>query len=414
METPEQKRSRLLRFACICALVCWNLQLLYSYVEWYTTGDKFAWSTPDGVFTADFLRFYVAGEIARSPDSARIYEIPTHLPYMNNLVAPLVVQKNSSLSLLPSLVLLMSGVSMLPLMAAYVLFMTASVAFALISLSSYLRKVRNFSKVDTLIFCLASMASLSAATGIRTGQLVFLLIGFAATFLLMSARRRDKLAGVMLGLMAMKPQYCLPLIALCCGLRRGWTVGVAGLTIALSNGLAAFLIGLDNVIHYPQKLAALEKLKDVGVFPKVHASFRGFFSNIFPEATAFSISSSLYWLPLICLTATSSRIKEPTEEQTRWLIAIAFLVGMVFAPSMFSYDLTLICLPAALTLETLSPQEVLKMKSAAAKSWHLILFAYPTLTWIIGMLGSNVNFIYAFINIGLIAIAIWKLREIQS
>ncbi len=403
---------KLLRFTALCALICWQIQVINTYIEPFTTGNVFAWrGENDVVFIADFVRYYVAGEMARSAEHLHVYEIAAHFPFVNQLISPLVVTKQSSLSFPPSVFLIMSLVSHLQLLTAYIVWVIGSAICGIFGLSFLLRAVRKFGTVDTVMFCLAVADSLPAVVAIRTGQWVWWLVGISSLFFYTSTKRREIVSGILLGILAVKPQFALPLIVVTLGQRRWRTSASAALTILALNIGAGLLIGFKNVIEYPKMLAHLEVLQDVGVFPQTHASLRGLLSNVLPEQSAFVASTSLYWLPLLILFIICLRTKSDSLQSQRWTWALAVLVGMVFAPSMFPYDLTLICLPAALTMKTISPFQIAKLRSRPLLAWHAVLFVYPALGWLIGLLPSRINFCYALINMFLITCGMLYLKS---
>lgn len=227
----DEKKAKLIRFSVLCALIFWQLNLLSTYVQHYQEGQQFAWrSDKDVVQTADFLRFYVAGEMARSVDGNRVYVIPAHFPYMNKLTAPLEVTTESSLSFPPSVFALMSVLSYLPLVPAYLLFVVGSLAFAGLGLFCLLRRARGFSMVDSAIIYLATVNSLSAATCLRTGQWSLWLVGAFCLFFWASMKKegRQALSGIFLGLLFVKPQFVLPLFVLTAVQKRWVAAGVCG------------------------------------------------------------------------------------------------------------------------------------------------------------------------------------------
>lgn len=411
--TLDEKKLKLLRFAAFSTLVLWQLSLIFNYIVHFLSKDAFAWlGVKNIVYTADFVRYYVAGQMARSADHLRIYDIPAHLPYVNAIVSPLVVTQESSLNFPPTSFLIMSAVSLLPFIPAFLFWIIASASFAFATLTFFLRR-RAHSRIDCAMFCLAVANSVPAAICIRIGQWCFWLVGLFSWFFYFAEANRPVIAGILLGLLTIKPQFSLPLLAMTAARKQWRTCLSAAITIALINAAAAMLIGFQNVLNYPKFVSELEKTLGLGVFGETHASLRGLISNVFAEPTGFTISTSVYWIFLVLFTIMCAREKSRDAQITRLYWSMAMLVGVIAAPAMHPYDLVLLSVPAALTLTTLSPRLALKIKSLPQRIWHLVFLAYPCITWIKGCLPGNLNYIYALINLGLFVCAFLTVQELK-
>ena len=340
--------------------------------------------------------------MARSVDHLKVYEIPAHLPYMNSFLAPLVITKESVINFSPPMILIMSAVSFLPILWAYALWITSSQALGISAIVLYLRGVRKFSIAETAIFCLIVANSLPSFCAVRTGQWSWWLVTFSIMFCYSYQKRSEVLSGIFLGGLLIKPQFALPLLVVAVTQKRWTTVITAICSFLVLNIAAGPLIGFENVISYPIILSHLEGLPNIGVRGSWALSFRGMLEYLLGPLSAFSASVWLYYLALLLLYLFCSQKKIQKKENEPWLLALAMLVGQIFAPVIFLYDATLICVPAALTLPKITPSKIMSLKPLSLLIWSLSLISYPFISWISLVIPQNRNFYYAFVNSALL------------
>ena len=401
------KSKRTTQLLAILVLASWQFLLLTLNLKIPVDQSKFVWLREDKlVCISDFVRYYASGEIARSPDSSRIYEVPVHFPYVNKLIQPYKIEHESAINFPPPAIAIMSVVSLLPLASAYLVWSYAGLIFAFSALSLFLMRCREFEALEAVIFCLVIFDSFTAFLNVRVGQWIFWLIGFYALFFFASLKKKEWAAGVLLGVLSIKPQYVIPILIITIIQRRWKALITSAITAGAMTFYAASLLGWHNILIYPTIATSLERLLDVGVVGHVQASLRGFFTNLFPSDLAFDITSVLYWSALCLFSLLIWRNKALVDNHILWVWAISILVAMVFSPHSLNYDMTLFCLPAALTIETISLKIVLKQEPMSLKIWHMIIFAYPIITWLMTILvPKQFTFIYAFINLALLAAA---------
>jgi len=408
----RDKKSNLIRFGFLCALVFWQLNIISAYVvDPFLQGNGLSWKRAENeFFGSDFLHYYVSGVIARSVDRLHIFEVPVHFPYMNSLIAPREITKDSCLPFSPPMIAIMSAVSLLPPVPAYILWTLSSLGFGAVGLVLLLKKVGHLSNYQIAVFIIATSASLSGITAMRMGQWTWWLIGFFCFFFLCSRYKKQIISGVCLGLLAVKPQYCLPIFILTSIEKRWLTLAVAGVTFAILSAWAVGLIGLDNVLHYPRIVYALSARPDMQADMLSHCSLRGLFSSFLPTNAAVTATSVFYFAALSVVAVAGFLHRAALQRDIYWIWAIGVLVALIFAPLMFQYDAALVCVPAALTLTTVNPAKINKLQPISLRVWHWIFFFYPFFTWVRGLLGNELNYLYAFVNLGLLACSLLYLR----
>ena len=402
-DASKHRQPRLLIITFFLFLIGWQLLLISGFIYPFCAHYGLGGYTREGeVFSIDFVRYYVAGVMARSVDHLKVYEIPAHLPYMNSFLAPLVITKESVINFSPPMILIMSAVSFLPILWAYALWITSSQALGISAIVLYLRGVRKFSIAETAIFCLIVANSLPSFCAVRTGQWSWWLVTFSIMFCYSYQKRSEVLSGIFLGGLLIKPQFALPLLVVAVTQKRWTTVITAICSFLVLNTAAGLLIGFENVISYPIILSHLEGLPNIGVRGSWALSFRGMLEYLLGPLSAFSASVWLYYLALLLLYLFCSQKKIQKKENEPWLLALAMLVGQIFAPVIFLYDATLICVPAALTLPKITPSKIMSLKPLSLLIWSLSLISYPFISWISLVIPQNRNFYYAFVNSALL------------
>jgi hypothetical protein len=221
----------------------------------------------------------------------------------------------------------------------------------------------------------------------------------ALIFFSLLEKPKQLICGVVLGIIAIKPQLALPLIAICIGERRWKTLFAAGITVLSLNFAAAPMIGLNNVLNYPAILGKLERLPHLGVHATSHASLRGLLAQMMPDSTSNAIITCAFFSTTVLIVVVAHVSRNFPRRTKWWLFALAILLGTVFNPHMMPYDITYISVPAALTLETVSPSAMLRLRPRSKAGWHFLMLAYPFLSWLVGLLPYYFNSVYAFINL---------------
>jgi hypothetical protein len=410
--TPSKKKN-LIKFGFLCGLVCWQICIISFFVlEPFSQGDGLTWRrSASEYFASDFLHYYTAGVVARSADRLRIYDVPVHFPYLNALIAPRVITQHSIIQFSPPMVAIMSLVSLMPLVPAYIIWTITVSIFGAIALFLLLKRVNQLSNYEIVIFIVASSASLNSLTAYKMGQWTWLLIGLFCFYFMSTLQKKNIRSAIYLGLLTVKPQYCLPLIILMGLDKRILSLVIVGAIVAASSLWAVTLIGWDNVLHYPQIVAAIAVRPDLQVDKLSFCSLRSFISTFLPIDLAITITSILYFTSLAVFALVCFLHRGAIEKNIYWVWSIAILISLIFSPYMFQYDALLACLPAALTLKTINPILINKIEPLSLKIWHWVFLFYPLFTWVRGLLGNDLNYLYSFLYIGLLFCALSYLKN---
>jgi hypothetical protein len=404
-----KKHKKLIQLTALVVLVSWQSILLVICVQDSLQQKHYVWLREDKmVCITDYTRYHAAGQMARSVDAAKIYIVPAHYAYINKLIAPFVIEHESAINFPPPTIALMSVMSLLPFRLAYQTFTFGSFFFAASAMFYFLFRTRAWSAIDSTIFCLAVGGSFSVFLTVQVGQWASILVAIYCIYFSSSLSKNEILAGIMLGILTIKPQYALPQVAIVVVQKRYLSLLCAGVTAVALNLWAVKLIGLQNCLSYPSVVSQLSRMKDVGSVGPAHASLRGLLSNIIESGLASDISTILLGIALFSFAILLWKFRRGIAQKQTFVFAVAVIIAMIFSPSSLNYDITLMCLPALLTLSTVNPLEALQLKSLALRYWHIVFMAYPLITWIFGIfIPKSFTYLYAFLNISLLIAAIF-------
>jgi len=325
----------------------------------------------------DFPQYYVAGSIIRHGETERLYD----QAYFCGLQASMRDDPLRSLYP-PTLGMFVAPLTQLSYRAALAVWWAIQAACILATGVIFYRTIplpRPW-RINILV-ALAALTPLWLAVGIA--QVTPMLLLVVAGGLTLHRRGRPGWAGLLLSLLAMKPQLALGL-ALWMLLRRdvrtliGLAVGFAvqGVTVAMLLGPHVWL----DYLHALPTISAVTRCAHFS--PLMEASFVGIASNLLWSAglTAYeavgmkiayavSVSAALIMLCRVVWARRpwqSSQPPQTTPESENYEYACGVLFMMIVPPYFIAYDQTLLAIPLVM------------LWSSPAWRWGVALFAATT------------------------------------
>lgn len=207
--------------------------LLIVFVPYYLATIDFGWPIPrDGttlVVGRDFLNFWMYGQAAVEADPVRYYDVPTYWAATEAVTGPDYPAQLWSYP--PSMMLLAAPFGQLPYFVALALWTVMGMALYAAALRLWTRDLR-------LIFPL--MFAPAAVFGMMSGQFAY--VASAAILTVMRWREeRPVTAGILLGLLTLKPQLGLFFPILLLATRNWRLILAAGATALVIIGLTGLL-----------------------------------------------------------------------------------------------------------------------------------------------------------------------------
>lgn len=385
------KTRRLTNFSYACLISFWAVSMTYACVLIGSNRSALVMPVRGQLLQADFVRFYACGKMALSEDSHKVYDQPTQRKWVNTVLAPDHLDDYPYIQYPPIVFPIMAPFGLLPPLTAFNVWNIFTLSLGMAALYKLLStniKLRN--KVSTILTLFAIYCSTGSIEVIRAGQVNWIQFAALTMFWVYWFERRDIAAGIVTAFTIFKPQYSF--ICLLPALAYGrWKLLVSfGLAVLGLLGIAAVFIGPENIIGYPAVLLHIEgNANDLSVLPRDMYCLRAPLSWILPLDIAFKVSVALWGLGALFILLGWRRIPEDAYRRQRQMAAFTALWALLFSPHAHSYDMLLIVLPAVLTLSSISPYDIVRLKPSVRMLWHLTYLFYPVLSWVLFIVTFN-------------------------
>ncbi len=229
------------------------------------------------------------------------------------------------------------------------------------------------------VLLVAALASQPVIQLLGSGQDTGLSLLLWSCGVMLSLKRRDAAAGLVMSLGLFKPQLFLlpPLVFLLLGRKRAlgaWSVGAitqAALTWLVFG--AAGVRGWWRILHSPEYLVFLRVdrgMRMTSLLPFVESIAPRGFGAIAIAATMIGFALSLALVVAMMWRSRPDARLGPLDERGVW--ALACMTTLLASPHLFYYDMTLLVLPVALLVEvrqTLSAIERRALLAIALLTW---------------------------------------------
>jgi hypothetical protein len=293
--------------------------------------------SPEGIAVAgnDFRVFWAASSLALHGQGAGAYEIATLFPIQQSVAPLLEVPKAWHYWFYPPTFLFaVLPLALLPYQLSFVLFNAAGVAI-------YLRVVHAI--VPRREAVIAALAFSAVTVTVFNGQNSLITASLAALALIL-LDRRPRLAGIFLGLLAIKP-HLVPLFVLALACARRWhTLAYAACT-ALGLVLASLLVfSAQAGLAFLDGIQLARSFAEHGQLPLTKMP------TVFASARLLGLgAAAANWLhALVALSAALVVAHIWWRGAAAYLRNSALIVGcMLFSPHLFDYDLVWLAWPIA-------------------------------------------------------------------
>lgn len=280
----------------------------------------------------DFITFWSAGYLTLKGHAADAFDV--HRIYLAQRVA---VPAGDSIFLWhypPTYQLLVAPLALLPYYVSYLVFTGTTLAAYALTLSRLLRQ-----KEAILLLVAFPGAFICAFHGQNSFLTAALFAGAALTI-----EKRPGLAGLLLGLLAFKPQLALfvPLALLAAGQWRAFFA--AGATAFLFSALATFVFGVDLWIVFLKNATLVREIMQDGFLPwgKMPSAFIFLRLLGLPEWFAYGAQALTALAAGACVVLVWHR-RGPTPLAFAVLVAAA----LIALPYVFDYEFALLAVPLA-------------------------------------------------------------------
>ncbi len=320
------------RWAYEAAAIAVAVSIIFFLLRYLSQSHDFVMVGGHPIF-GDFIGFWSAGRATLDGHLAQIYD--ERLIYQYHKIAAPDVRFVAHWSAPPTFLLLMVPLALLPFPAAAITFMLLGFAIYFFAARKLLPDNR------ALIFAATAPAAIYHLGTVQTGLVVAGVSGLALHWL----DKCPRLAGALVGLLAIKPHLALlwPIMLL---ITRRWTAfAAAAVSTALFVGVSALAFGVDTYVRFLEHLAPMQGLitNQRITTPAYGSLYANLLSMHVPASAAMTahVVSALAAVAMACWLFWKSR---DLAVQGAALCAAT----LVASPYMFFYDYTLLLVGAAL------------------------------------------------------------------
>jgi len=334
-----------LLFAFITAgmLAWWDVADMY--------GKRFEGRSPQGPHE-DYVVFYSAGRLVRERNPAGLYDIPT----IANTEVKSMGRSVGGTGVLaffnpPFVAAPFAPISALPIEKAAVLIGTSCTGLAILSGFLLQRLLGLKERLHLLLFWLWFLSLHSLAWVVLHGQLSLLMLLGWLLFIVLQVKGREKLSGLALALLLVKPQMAILPVAVLLWKRRWYTLATFA-TAAWGLAMVSVAISGPSIIsEYPRfLLQSTEWQGKWGVSPLGMFGWNGFVAHFVDNSSASHLATTLALDAATAFVAVLCFRGKWEPEKPRFLLQCAALLAASLLTNFHLYmqDLSLLALVVVL------------------------------------------------------------------
>ncbi|MDR3615736.1 MAG: glycosyltransferase family 87 protein [Candidatus Obscuribacterales bacterium] len=387
----DQKPNLLWKIASIIYLAgfgIWASTLYFLIVRKTFSHEAFMHAVKSLVFI-DFSKFYIAGLMAWSPDKSKLYDFPTQMLWVQNILGTLD-RPPDSIPYTPMFCVFMRAFTWLPIEKALLFFFITTFSMAVISVTAILVHKGHLKKSECLIFWILALTPVGCTEIFQLGQTTFFWLAMMSAFYLGFLKKHDIVSGIALAFLALKPQYALLATAAPIGCKRWKILAAAAVAELIFVIVATCVVGVDTMIYYPKFLNWAAG--HVTTFIPNHnptlgmITLRGLLAPFLPEVLNYQIGGAinlLVWIPLLLVWRKSAKIG---EDAFSWAIVLTVACTVFFSAHSMLYDFMLVTIGWAATLKSGELNGKIASDDNLRRVWVMMFWLLPGLTWLLASL----------------------------
>lgn len=333
------RSAAFLRLYAIGGCTALLVGLLVSYVSLVATGNA-------GPLQTDFVAYYSAAHLVITGAGSHIYNLAAFGRYERALVHPLTV-RNGVLPYVypPYMAILTAPLGALSYGTAWLLWFGINLVLAVATIAS-LQRYLSLGRMGAVLLWAASLSFLPIFVAVAQGQTSIVLLAFLTAAFFAARSRHAWLAGVLLSLALVKPQYVLPIL-LVLAVQRLWAPLVAFIACSI------FLFALPVLVIGPGiETTYLHTLQwysgwhgQFGSASSLNQSVSGSLQLLMSPSLAFPITVVVGLAAAGLLARAGYR-----SSQLDIPYALAVVAAVALSPHVLIHDLSLLLLPVAIAV----------------------------------------------------------------
>jgi hypothetical protein len=325
----------------------------------------------------DFLVYYSSGKMINAGQGNWLYDSTAQNTWYHALTG--VRLPASYLPYPPFFTLISWPLTFLPVNFAYLLWSVFSIAVATAGLFCL---AKGYPRWHYLAFWAGLMASVPTWRCLILGQTSLLFLGLVSFFVVAIRQRRDILAGVILAILSLKPQFSIYLFVLALAMRK-WKILLSfALGLAVLFALSSVTVGWNVILEYPKVCVKIAQASPQSFYVDRMISLRGFFTQLLPQSYSNLLSYVGSGLGLLGVFLIVGGVRDEKNNRLPWIIAMTVMLYLVTGPHAHLYDAILLAVPACILNLAVGLSGMDKLDNNAARVAAAIIYFYPGLSWL--------------------------------
>lgn len=324
----------------------------------------------------DFVPFYAAAQIAKNEGAGKIYDLNLQKHYEEELIGFEISVEDVNIFVNPPFVIPLISLILTPkFQASLILWVLLMGGFLLAGVFLLWQLMKNeIKKRPLMIFLLGLFVFFPAYKSLLIGQNSAMLFFGACLWLYGLLTHKDRLAGLGLALMTVRPHIALPLALPFMFKRRGvfWWFVIGTFILA---GISLMYVGLDGIMGFLKMLTVSASGVNTTIKEQNMVNLIGLMIRAFPKLPVSFIHQvgwAAYLITIISLCFLW--IKSPKIQGKQ--IGLAVLVTTFTAPHLHMHDLVLWVIPIALILISVKEKPDMVLKVSALPWWLSMAFLF--------------------------------------
>lgn len=343
----QKKKYRVLLFLFLAGMLSLHLIIAWDSIDLIRKGYP------------DFTTFYSGASILRQGLGRQLYDEQTQYRVQQQFAAEVSIRQGPLPYIHPPFeALLFIPFTWVSYPIAYVLWDLLNLIVLVILLFMLQPALPVLRPVSVAFWLLACLAFFPIFFALLHGQDVLLLVLLLAAVYVLLRRNNEIAAGFCLGLGVFRFQLVLPLVLILLYQKRtkailGFVTAAAALVL-----VSAAIVGWRGVLEYPDHVWRLEQTMEQRqtIVPIRMANVRGLLDSLLIPRTSKLVSNiviSIVSLALVLFAAHKCSSKTTTPSEFDLGFALCVVVTVLVGYHTLAYDLSLLLLPIALTIQHL-------------------------------------------------------------
>jgi hypothetical protein len=342
----------------------------------------------------DFLKYYVCADLARQGLKEQIWNPSSQKDWIEKyLEADLPEAEKHKVVLqgigeyTPAFVMLMIPFTYLPFNLALILWLIFNFLVLILTVTKVLETNATLPRNQIALWWLFMLATCPCWFNFFLGQSSALVTGLTAIFYVCWLKKKSLPAGVSMTLIAViKPQFLVIPLVMALVYKKWSTLSFFLVTSIALTFVTAWFFSWHTLLAYPTLLAGILQGYTTGKYQdslSTYITLIGPLCAILPRIEAQKIMSIVTVLGLSIICWLWSLTAKARDTNGAFALALTMLLLLVCSAHGLYYDLLLLAVPWAATIQTANFPALIRIKNNSQMIWCSAFMLFPAINWLI-------------------------------